>query len=180
MTVVFTNNSGEAESKSEGLEAFLRTVSFNVTWIEGLSVWDSDFEFSEEDSLKNFGKFLFCLCMYQIRKSIYFNESLVTTQIVEKKDMSYGLYKVFYTNYLGFVKHYIHNGVSQACIDWLEKDLLFNFFPYWMVQYKLQNNQLKSSYKSKSYYKQFLIIYSFCFFKIFVKKILHKYKRKVK
>ena len=150
-TAIFTSNNNQYPDKIKvsSLEEFLYKISFNITWIGGFSIWKDDFyTFGNtnegcEESLWQVP----CLLKYVNKKknAVVYNRSLFTTQIVEKKNISYGLYKVFYTNYLGFVKKYINNGVSQTCIDWLEKDLLFNFFPYWMVQYKLHNNQLEYS-----------------------------------
>ena len=191
-TAIFTSNNNQYPDKIKvsSLEEFLYKISFNITWIGGFSIWKDDFyTFGNtnegcEESLWQVP----CLLKYVNKKknAVVYNRSLFTTQIVEKKNISYGLYKVFYTNYLGFVKKYINNGVSQTCIDWLEKDLLFNFFPYWMVKYKLQDKQLdysksedliqcvKEAYKSKPYYKKFLRLYIFTFLKIYVKKILRR------
>ena len=101
------------------------------------------------------------------------NKRLFTTQVVEKKNISYGLYKVFYVNYLGFIKKYLQAGaLSQDCFDWLEKDLLFNFFPNWMINFEKQNTHLeyskeedlvvcvKNAYKNKPYYKKFICFYN--------------------
>lgn len=190
--VIFTSNNSQYpnEITVKSLEDFLNTISFNITWIGGLSIWKEDFN-SFGNTYEGCDESLWqvpCLLKYVHTKknAVVYNKRLFTTQIVEKKNISYGLYKVFYTNYLGFVKKYINNGISKACFDWLEKDLLLNFFPYWMVQYKLQNNQLeysksedliqcvKEAYKSKPYYKKFLRLYIFTFLKIYVKKILHR------
>lgn len=101
MPVVFTNNQGGAESKCDGLEAFLRTVSFNITWIGGLCVWGSDFEFTEEGCSEKLWQVPFLLRYISNKKKVFVsNKRLFTTQVVEKKNISYGLYKVFYTNYL--------------------------------------------------------------------------------
>ena len=190
--VIFTSNNNHYpnEITVKSLEDFLNTISYNITWIGGLSIWKEDYN-SFGNTYEGCDESLWqvpCLLKYVNKKknAVVYNKRLFTTQTVAKKNISYGLYKVFYTNYLGFVKKYINNGISRACFDWLEKDLLFNFFPYWMVQYKLQDKQLdysksedliqcvKESYKSKPYYKKFLRLYIFTFLKIYVKNILHR------
>lgn len=190
--VIFASNNSQYpnEITVKSLQDFLNTISFNITWIGGLSIWKEDFN-SFGNTYEGCDESLWqvpCLLKYVHTKknAVVYNKRLFTTQTVAKKNISYGLYKVFYTNYLGFVKKYINNGISKACFDWLEKDLLLNFFPYWMVQYKLQNNQLeysksedliqcvKEAYKSKPYYKKFLRLYIFTFLKIYVKKILRR------
>lgn len=190
--VIFTSNNNHYpnEITVKSLEDFLNTISYNITWIGGLSIWKEDYN-SFGNTYEGCDESLWqvpCLLKYVNKKknAVVYNKRLFTTQTVAKKNISYGLYKVFYTNYLGFVKKYINNGISRACFDWLEKDLLLNFFPYWMVQYKLQDKQLdysksedliqcvKESYKSKPYYKKFLRLYIFTFLKIYVKNILHR------
>lgn len=190
--VIFTSNNNHYpnEITVKSLEDFLNTISYNITWIGGLSIWKEDYN-SFGNTYEGCDELLWqvpCLLKYVHTKknAVVYNKRLFTTQTVAKKNISYGLYKVFYTNYLGFVKKYINNGISKACFDWLEKDLLLNFFPYWMVQYKLQDKQLdysksedliqcvKEAYKSKPYYKKFLRLYIFTFLKIYVKKILHR------
>ena len=190
--VIFTSNNSQYpnEITVKSLQDFLNIISFNITWIGGLSIWKEDFN-SFGNTYEGCDESLWqvpCLLKYVNTKknAVVYNKRLFTTQTVAKKNISYGLYKVFYTNYLGFVKKYINNGISRACFDWLEKDLLFNFFPYWMVKYKLQDKQLdysksedliqcvKEAYKSKPYYKKFLRLYIFTFLKIYVKKILHR------
>lgn len=191
--VIFTSNNSQYpnEITVKSLQDFLNIISFNITGIGGLSIWKEDFN-SFGNTYEGCDESLWqvpCLLKYVNTKknAVVYNKRIFTTQTVEKKNISYGLYKVFYTNYLGFVKKYINNGISRACFDWLEKDLLLNFFPYWMVQYKLQDKQLdysksedliqcvKEAYKSKPYYKKFLRLYIFTFLKIYVKKILHRY-----
>lgn len=190
--VIFTSNNNHYpnEITVKSLEDFLNTISYNITWIGGLSIWKEDYN-SFGNTYEGCDESLWqvpCLLKYVNKKknAVVYNKRLFTTQTVAKKNISYGLYKVFYTNYLGFVKKYINNGISRACFDWLEKDLLLNFFPYWMVQYKLQDKQLdysksedliqcvKEAYKSKPYYKKFLRLYIFTFLKIYVKNILHR------
>ena len=190
--VIFTSNNNHYPNKItvKSLEDFLNTISYNITWIGGLSIWKDDF-YSFGNTYEGCDESLWqvpCLLKYVNKKknAVVYNKRLFTTQTVAKKNISYGLYKVFHTNYLGFVKKYINNGISRACFDWLEKDLLLNFFPYWMVQYKLQDKQLdysksedliqcvKEAYKSKPYYKKFLRLYIFTFLKIYVKNILHR------
>ena len=134
--VIFTSNNNQYpnEVTVKSLEDFLNTISYNITWIGGFSIWKDDF-YSFGNTSERCDESLWqvpCLLKYVNTKknAVVYSKRLFTTQTVAKKNISYGLYKVFYTNYLGFVKKYINNGISKACFDWLEKDLLFNFFSY--------------------------------------------------
>jgi len=98
---------------------------------------------------------------------------LVKYRKLIKKNISYGLYKVFYVNFLGFINYYVKQGkISRQVYYWLEKDLLFNFFLYWICNYEKKDNSLEYSqeedlkrcvfntYKNKKYFILFYIRYS--------------------
>ena len=190
--VIFTSNGNckiNDKCSFTSLEDFMYNASFWITWIGGYCIWKEHWnEFGNtEDGCKESLWQVPSLLKYinNMKKAIICNAFLFTIQTVEKKNISYGLYKVFYINYLGFIRNYINNGISQTCYDWLEEDLLFNFYTDWMIQYKLHNNHLEysksenlllniyNSYKNKSYYKKFKIY----LYKHYLKAIL---KEKIK
>ncbi|MBQ7453386.1 MAG: glycosyltransferase family 2 protein [Clostridia bacterium] len=195
--VVFTKNSGlENDTHTSSLDEFLYAVSFNITWIGGLCVWKEDFKdlaSNEEGCEKKLWQVPFLLNYVNHRKNaLVCNKTLFTRQSEEKKNISYGLYTVFYENYLGFVRNYLNSKeISQECFSWLEKDLLFSFFPYWMIQFKLKNkhlvyskseNLIKSiftAYKKKPYYKEFRSFYGKLYFNEVVKPKLKHFIKKI-
>ncbi|AEE16252.1 glycosyltransferase family 2 protein [Treponema brennaborense] len=187
--VIFFNNKNYGYIKVFSLEDFLNKVSFNITWIGGLGVWDdfcsnifNDFEGCNQ----SLWQVPFVLNYVDQKKNcLIVNEHFCTIQTIEKKDISYGLYKVFYENYLGFIKAYVSKGlVSQSCLDFLEEDLLFNFFPIWLYKFERQDKCLDylkdenlfelvlNAYKGKKYYRKFIFRYNFFKIKQFIRKIL--------
>ena len=65
------------------------------------------------------------------------NEKLNTLQQLKSKNVSYGLYKVFYVNYLQILSEYLKSGqIAQEEYDYLEKDLLFHFFVPWIIKWE--------------------------------------------
>lgn len=167
---------------------FVKNVSFWITSIACFSIW--------EDKCKSIGEdFTGCdLSLWQVEKSLkivydkrdalIINNYLTDTQIVEKKNISYGLFKVFYENYFSILKPYFDNGsLCKEDIEYLEKDLLFGFFVDWVAKWELRPSNLVYSktenlkeavwnaYNNKSYWNEFLYKYYIKLFYIKTKNI---------
>lgn len=193
--VIFMDNSGTNNEVKvlDNLESFLYQVSYNITWIGGFCIWKDDFEKfgnNYDGCDKKLWQVPVLLNYIQAKeKAIIVSDKLFTIQTVQGKNISYGLYKVFYENYLSFFHRY-NNVISKDLFNWLEKDLLFSFFPYWMVQFKLQNKDLhysdsenlvlliKKAYSDKEYYRDFKKMYLKMLIKAYIKSRLSKLKKK--
>ena len=150
----------------------VRKASYWLTSIGSFSIWDSECEGIENDT---YGA---QLLLWQLRKAleiaskknkmVLINKMLSFNQAVYKKNISYGLYHVFYENYFTLYEPYFDNGMlTQNDREYLEKDLLLNFFPVWCVMWKLQNSSLQYSetedlckkiydqFKDKPYWKAY-------------------------
>lgn len=174
--VFFFDNKNNGDKKFNNLDEFLRIVSFNITWIGGFGVWE-DFCGNIENHFEGCYELLWqvpFMLNYVDKKhnGIVFEMPFSQTQKVDKKNISYGLYKVFYENFLGFINNYVKQGkISKQMYNWLEKDLLFNFFPVWIYNYEKQDKSLDYSkeedlkrcvfnaYKNKKYFILFYIKY---------------------
>lgn len=170
---------------------FVHNISYWMTSIACFSIWDDECENIETD-------FEGCdLRLWQVRKSLLIakeknnviiaNENLTNTQIVKNKDISYGLYNIFYKNYFTLLDPYFKNGsLDLKEKDYLEKDLLFNFFADWVAKWELQADNLKYSttenlksavwnqYKNKPYWFTFITKYYLKILKLKFKKKLKK------
>jgi hypothetical protein len=194
--VLFFSNEDNTvfEFKSGNLEELLYEVSFKITWIGAFSLWDTDC-----DNLISQMKFCktrlwqvwkLCDLLSKGRKVIVFSGKWGTVQVVNKKNISYGLYQIFYKNYFSI----LHLFVEQRCISpkqiqWLEKDLLFHFFTDWIIQWEINNIHLQYSteenlkklvfdeYRNKKYFSRYLRYYTKrkieYRIKTFIKMILH-------
>ena len=150
----------------------VKAASYWMTAISCFSIWDDECNKIETDT---FGAELL---LWQVRKMlelssakddiILINKELTSTQTVDRKNISYGLYHVFYENYFTLLTPYFENGkLTEEDKDYLEKDLLLNFFPEWCVKWKLQNTTLQYSkeedlckmvyqqFHTKSYWKEY-------------------------
>lgn len=188
--VIFTTNRNCRDADTViSLESFLYNVSYYITWIGGVCIWGDDwdeFASSEEGCTEKLWQVPFLLRYISSRKKVLiYNQVLFTSQSVDKKDISYGLYKVFYTNYLNYVRKYVDQGlVSTQCFEWLEKDLLYGFFSVWMINYEVNKNDflysqtedlkksIRDTYNNKSYYDSFCIFYKIKLIKAKIKKFL--------
>jgi abequosyltransferase len=132
------------------LEELLRSVSYWTTWISSFSCWKTDFEKigvdEESCSTRLWQVKQICRIMEVKNKAVIIPDVFCEIQTVKNKDISYGLYEVFYINYLSILKTFSDRGVfSQTCYDYLKKDLLLNFFPQWIVNWQLQEKSLNYS-----------------------------------
>ena len=189
--VLFFINNNTDNKYFNSLSEFLKIVSFNITWIGAFGVWE-DFcdgiENNYEGCSESLWQVPFMLnYIAQKRKGIVIGESFCQTQKVEKKNISYGLYKVFYVNFLSFINQSVENGqIPQKTYDRIEKDLLLNFFPSWIYSFEKQDKTLDYSkeedlkncictaYKGKWYFGLFKIKYAVLKFEIFIKGKIRK------
>lgn len=173
----------------QGLDESLKYISYWATSISCFGVWSEDFEYNEKGCDK---------CLWQVpnlfdainkkEKVVICTNAFYTVQYVKNKDVSYGLFNVFYTNFLGIIREY---NVSEKIYDIVEKELLLKFFRGFVLAQKLKIDSYKYSeteefekllrdvYKKKYYYIGYRIILFFqykknilkCKIKLLLKKI---------
>ena len=119
---------------------------------------------------------------------VVLNKQEVSVQDVVKKDISYGLYNVFYKNYLQLLKNKVECGlVDQSCYSFLRKDILLNFFSLWITNYKLNKQKYQTdpsedniedlitrAYKNDSYFVLFLCKVRFLLYKQKLKNLIKR------
>lgn len=169
----------------------IKKISYWVTSIACFSIWENECIGIEKDT---FGA---DLKLWQVRKMlelsclknkvVIINKKLTVTQMVQSKNISYGLYQVFYENYFILLDPYFANGkLTKEDKEFLEKDLLFNFFTDWCVQWKLQNTTLQYSktedlceciyqqYHNKPYWNEYTKEFNRIYWKLKVKGTIKK------
>jgi glycosyltransferase involved in cell wall biosynthesis len=128
----------------------IRVSSYWITSIACFSIWENECVNIEKDTDGAE------LLLWQVRKTlelaseknrmVLINKPLTSVQAVYKKNISYGLYHVFYENYFMLLTPYFENGkLTEDDKEYLEKDLLLNFFSEWCAKWKLQNTTLQYS-----------------------------------
>lgn len=155
----------------DSLDDYINTVSFNLTWIRSLAIWEDDCKdlvILEDNSKSQMGQIPFLLSNFEKHNgAVIFDKPIMDTLQVEKKNLSYGLYKVFYESFLGFIKQYVDLGkISAESYENLRKDLLLDFFCNWILiqefdseRYEFSDENLlellDKAYCDDSYYKDF-------------------------
>lgn len=174
--VIFFSNRDDMVRKVN-FHDFVLEVSYWITWSPCFSIWEEDCKQIEDDTQA-------CkLRLWQVEKTyqLAYNKDKVVIYNVEignvvtpkKKDISYGLYNIFYCNYMKLLEPYRINGtLTLNDVEYLQKDLLYNFFGDWIIKYELKNTDMKYSseenlkdvlfekYRTKSYWKEFEKIYN--------------------
>ena len=171
---VYFLSTGALEGESihvTGLEQYIDTIGYNLTWIRALSIWEDDcddLDILAEEAGSNMGQIPFLL--HQFKKhggAIILDEPIMDAIPVDKKNLSYGLHRVFYINFLGFIRPYVEIGeISQECYENLRKKLLFGFFGQWIINLErhperyIQSDEnlpklIRNEYKDDNYYPEF-------------------------
>ncbi len=156
---------------------FVVQASFMITWIGGFSIWENECGGIENDTEA-------CkLNLWQVSKAyelgykkdacVIFNDCIGKTQQVQKRDLSYGLFKVFYSNYLSILKTYVENkALTVQEYEYLRKDLLYNFLTTRIIDWELQRKKIQYSatedfkkmvfdaYKDEPYWEEYLSFYN--------------------
>lgn len=159
------------QTKADTIEQYIDTVGFNLTWIRGLAVWDEDCEDLEifiSEAASKMSQVPFLLHHFEKHGgAVICDRSIMGAAPMGKKDISYGLYQVFYTNFLGFIQPYVSDGrVSRECYENLRKKLLFDFFAQWIINVERQPgkyvlsdenlaNLIRQEYGKEAYYAEF-------------------------
>lgn len=156
---------------------FLKKLSYYITWIGGFSIWEDDCHYLDKDEgdcdkkLWQVGKLYDLINNHGI--GLINNKCLFSVQEVKGKDVSYGIFNVFYRNYLDILDRQMETKViSKLDYSYLKKDLLFNFFSFWIAQWDLNKKKSSSSeedlkklvfneYKKEKYFGSFLVYYGF-------------------
>lgn len=150
----FSNGNREKGiGKDDGIfrfNEFVEKISYWITWIASFSLW-------EEDCTNIATDYDGCeLRLWQVKKIYEIGskkdavavcpKKIISSIAPPKKDISYGLYTVFYENYFKIVDPYVENGlVTQEVRNWLERNLFVEFFPDWIIQWETNNINLKYS-----------------------------------
>lgn len=170
------------------LDRFLECSSFMLTWIDTFFLWAEDCKELVPFAEKSKTGFWFVEktveLMRQKNHAILFNQNIIESMEVKKKDISYGIFKVFYDNFLGIFRPLVNREIiSQNCFDYLEKDLLFGFFVNYILEWEVRHDQyifddeenlkelIFAQYRTKPYFEDFVWTYKKAKLKWWIKKI---------
>ena len=192
----FHNSANQKEDMilADTLEKYILSLGYWITWIGSISVWEDDCDDLKtliENAHTKLGQVPYLLENYEKRgKAIILNRVIMESQSVGKKDLSYGIFTVFYDNFLGFIRRYVDNGdLLEDTYEGLRKNLLLDFFSEWVVNKRLYAENfifsdedleelIYEAYRKESYYKYYRFILFIRMFKETIKKMIKKAMRK--
>ncbi|QTQ14524.1 glycosyltransferase family 2 protein [Treponema parvum] len=152
------------------VDSLLTKLSFQITSDVLHGYWKDDIKFLLDlDISKWFYTIRFVIERMFIKKSaVIVNERLLSIHEVNKKDLSYGLYNVFYIEQFNIYSEYLaRHIISKSTYDYLEKDILFGFFIEWVINQKINKDKfifneyddldslINITYNCKDYYKHY-------------------------
>jgi abequosyltransferase len=170
---------------------FLKYEGYLVTWLLSYSVWDFDYENIKNNTIDENSHLwqveILARLLGSGRLATIVEGKFASVQRLERKNVSYGIFKVFYTDFYAILQPYFEKGIlSKECIEWVKKNELYDFFTIWIIRcdrssdlYEFSHSEnLKEcvfeQYKNEKYFKRYLIYYFMQLIKenikIFVKK----------
>ncbi len=188
--VYFLNSEGKDESSHyyQKLEDYIGNIGYLLTWIGAVAIWEDDCDdlstfINNTDS--KIAQVPYLLEHFEKHNgAVIYPKHIMDGIIPKNKNVSYGLYKVFYENFLGYIKPYVERRViSKECYDRVRKILLIEFFCPWIVksekyreEYLFAENEnlkelIEKEYKDETYYKE----YKWQLLKLRIKTSISKY-----
>ena len=132
------------------LEKYLEDIGYRLTWIGSVAIWEEDANdlgsfMSNTDS--RVAQVPYLLEHFEKHNGAVVYPKLIMGSISPKnKNLKYGLYQVFFVNFLGFIKPYLNQGkISADCYEKVQKDLLMDFFCQWIVNWEKYKDQYQFS-----------------------------------
>lgn len=143
-------------------------MGYCLGWSGAFGIWEEECDGIENDlsgcELHFWHTVKSCTMMNEKNSALICNKKLLYSQTVQGKDLSYGLYQVFYINLLSIFKKYIDVGtLSEEAYEKIRKDLLYDFFTEQIILWETKkgsavydaNENFKelifSAYKEESY-----------------------------
>lgn len=155
---------------------FIVQTGYMVTWIGGFSIWEDECGGIEKDTdacrLRLWQVYKAYELGYKKNACVIYNGRMGETQQIKNKDMSYGIYKVFYQNYLSLLRPYVDKKVlTLAEYEIVRKDLLYNFLTTKILDWELQRKEIQYSeedfkkavfdeYRNTPYWNEYELFYN--------------------
>ncbi len=141
---IYFLNSGRLQPEQKeikSLDEYISVISYNLTSIAPLAIWDddcNDLNIFSEKAFTRMAQVYFEISNFEKRRNaIIYDNAILTAIEPQKKDLTYGVFQVFYTTFTGILREYVEAGkISEECYQKVRKDLLLEFFS------KLTANQI--------------------------------------
>lgn len=152
-------------------------VSIYTTWFGALSVWDTDIDeiYSNKDKFdeKIPSTEIICNIMSRRNKGIVLGDEFGRVQLVQNRNISYGLFETFHDRQLSVLAKYLpDSNKKKSLLDYIEKCILYRQLSYFVLLHVINTHgyvwendfdletQIEQQYKNKEYYPDVVNIIS--------------------
>ena len=159
------------DKKIVDIEEYIDTLGYFITWIRSIAIWEDDCEdlgIMVEKADSKLAQVPFLLNNFDKHHGAVVYDQLIMDSLAPKnKNLTYGLYNVFYSTFLGFIKPYVVEGrIGEECYERVRERLLLDFFVDWIVikkvgsdEYTFSDEDLKglieATYKDEPYFAEY-------------------------
>ncbi len=188
---LYFKNKGKGEiSKVESLEEYINCIGFYITWIGAVALWEEDCDELDvmiENSNTKLGQVPMLIEHFKKhKKAVVYDTIIMSGGSPRPKNVGYGLYKVFYVNFLELMNRYVDNkDISLACYEKLRKDLLLKFFSKWIINYQFNDGEyifsdenlkelVENQYKKEKYYYKYKIMLIYYAAVVGIRKLMYR------
>ncbi len=156
----------------QNLSDYVGTIGYLLTWIGSVAIWDNDID-NLDTFINNAGSKLaqvpFLIEHFEKHNgAIVYTKKLMDEIVPKNKNLSYGLFQVFYVNFMNYIKTLVtQNKISNNCYEKVRKNLLMDFFCPWIISQKYNRDNfnfstneallklIENEYKNERYYKMY-------------------------
>ncbi len=131
--------------KCNSFEQAAIVMGYCLGWSGAFGIWEEECDGIENDlsgcELRFWHTVKSCTLMNEKKSALICNKELLYAQTVQGKDLSYGLYQVFYINLLSIFRKYIDVGIlSREAYEKVRKDLLYDFFTHQIILWETKKS----------------------------------------
>lgn len=123
------------------LDCFLKTTSYNNTWLTSFGIWRSEFiQFNSINIHPLFPHLSLLFALPDKQEYIIYNKRIFDNQPMNKKG-GYNLFETFAVTYLKMLDDCVKNNrITRKTFDHVRLDLLKQFLPTWYANTKIYKN----------------------------------------
>lgn len=132
------------EGEMGSMEEFMRSASYWITSVAVFALWDTDcIDLLDEGKNGDTGLWHMEKTLHLLaegRQAVICDQPLCGSQILDFKNLDYGIFQTFYVHYFEVLNPYVQQGlISRECREWLEEDICRRFFLPWMLDQEMEN-----------------------------------------
>ncbi len=171
--LLFFTNKGDYDCAYMDANEFVDSERELVTWIGGFAVWENQCELLDEEGvdLHLWQTVQIFKLLQDMNRVVVVNGDMATINAVKRKNVSYGIYKVFYHNFIEIIleKQVRNSLITLKTYEHVRRAMLYEFFSSMILDYENTHScsftysseenlivDLQKKYCKERYYDDFL------------------------